>query len=1139
MTVRRPFVSMFSAALLALFTPGLTGPPAVAHAEPARSAATGATSHAEPGSTTHAAPDSVHLAGSGSVYTQQRRTAIAPGLDLTSFQRLESGGWVTGHVMTADLRTPSLSMDLADGGTVSAANDTVSSFATDAHAVAAVNGDYFDMNASDAPVGTDISPTAGVRTLGGAAAPALTLAGGRAAITNLTSAADVTIDGKRIQVDAVNSPTWHTGQIGVFTPLWGSFPVGRFLAAAERVRVVHVRDGRITAVEDDADALSAPAAAGETLIVGRGAAANRLSAAATGHGVHVTLRANAAVSLAVGGSQVLIKDGRATGAQQVAAARTAVGVSKDGTRLWIVSVDGRVADSPGQTLEQLTALLLDQGAWQALNLDGGGSTTLVARPAGTSALQLIDRPSDGTERKVTNALVFRSSARGPSSGVAVRTALDPAAGLAVSGSHDLLPGLSRTIVATGLAADYSATAPRGRFLPTGSVVRTVGGDRRGQLVVEAARPGSATVRYLTQAGHRSGQSQVDLRVHGPLMRLEPSSELVTLDADSASAPLSVSALDADGFRVPVETRDIRVSAGPGLRVQPSSTAGLTVTATAPGTQQASSVTLTVLGRSLTVPVAIGAQEKVLSGFEDAASWTGTTARATGNVTPTSGHDGSAGLRLDFDFTQSTATRGMFANPPAPIAVPGQPKALTLWINGTGKGEWPRLQVTRGDGTVTNLDGDHVDWTGWRKVTFPVPAGTSYPLTLTALRFMEIRSDASYTDQLAVSDLRAVLPPDVAQPPSSWRADPALISQGDVDSRPLRVAVLSDTQFVARDGADGPVVQAGRRALREIVAARPDQLFIVGDFVDEASPADFALAKAVLDQEVTGKVPWTYVPGNHEVMGGPLSNFTSVFGPTTTHRVIDHTAFITLDSSSGTLHPGGTDQLQMLEQQLSAAAADRSVTGVVVLHHHPIVDPQPDKASQLTDRVEAAALQRTLAQFRSRTGKSVADVNGHVGIFFTDSDAGVTRVINGNSGKSPSGTPAQGGFTGWSMLGIDPAAGRVGGTPAPGTARTRWLQVQTHARVDSLSLQAPVAVRVGGSGTVSATITQDGDRKVPVTWPVTATWGGDGVRVGSDRDRHAVLRLDPATGAITGLRPGTATLTVTVNGAHAAARVTVR
>jgi exopolysaccharide biosynthesis protein len=58
--------------------------------------------------------------------------------------------------------------------------------------------------------------------------------------------------------------------------------------------------------------------------------------------------------------------------------RTAVGVDRDGSTLWIVVVDGRQPGvSAGITLVELATLFESLGAWDTLNLDGGGSSTFV------------------------------------------------------------------------------------------------------------------------------------------------------------------------------------------------------------------------------------------------------------------------------------------------------------------------------------------------------------------------------------------------------------------------------------------------------------------------------------------------------------------------------------------------------------------------------------------------------------------------------------------------------------------------------------------------------------------------------------------------------------------------------------------
>lgn len=81
--------------------------------------------------------------------------------------------------------------------------------------------------------------------------------------------------------------------------------------------------------------------------------------------------------------------------------RTAVGVSGDGSRVWIVVVDGRQgAYSAGMTLPELAELLRALGAEDAVNLDGGGSSAMVL------AGKVASRPSDAEgERAVANALL--------------------------------------------------------------------------------------------------------------------------------------------------------------------------------------------------------------------------------------------------------------------------------------------------------------------------------------------------------------------------------------------------------------------------------------------------------------------------------------------------------------------------------------------------------------------------------------------------------------------------------------------------------------------------------------------------------------------------------------------------------------
>ena len=81
--------------------------------------------------------------------------------------------------------------------------------------------------------------------------------------------------------------------------------------------------------------------------------------------------------------------------------RTMVGVSKDGTTVYLAVVDGRSTSSVGMTCAEEGTFMKGLGAWTALNFDGGGSSTMYV-----AGLGVVNVPSDGSERVVGNHLAL-------------------------------------------------------------------------------------------------------------------------------------------------------------------------------------------------------------------------------------------------------------------------------------------------------------------------------------------------------------------------------------------------------------------------------------------------------------------------------------------------------------------------------------------------------------------------------------------------------------------------------------------------------------------------------------------------------------------------------------------------------------
>jgi hypothetical protein len=157
------------------------------------------------------------------------------------------------------------------------------------------------------------------------------------------------------------------------------------------------------------------------VLAGYGARAKEVAALAEGDTLRIMLAVSprpasrAPIQLLIGGWPRVVRDGQNVAANaaadegtisrnaEVRHPRSAVGFNRDSTQLLLVVVDGRSEKSVGMTTAELGALLIELGAWQGMNFDGGGSTTLVVKD------KIVNTPSDGTgEREVGNALLVLS-----------------------------------------------------------------------------------------------------------------------------------------------------------------------------------------------------------------------------------------------------------------------------------------------------------------------------------------------------------------------------------------------------------------------------------------------------------------------------------------------------------------------------------------------------------------------------------------------------------------------------------------------------------------------------------------------------------------------------------------------------------
>jgi exopolysaccharide biosynthesis protein len=298
--------------------------------------------------------------------------------------------------------------------------ETVSAIAARHHAIAAINGGYFRMTGDFAGDSTGTLQIDG-RILSepdrGRAAVGLVRTGNstRVVMGHVTWAGSITAGGRRQRLNGINRPRGKN-ELVLFTPEFSDTT----LTDASGTEAV-VRNGKAIDVRDLAGSTPIPA---DGFIVSATGTLRAWVQASMKPGVKV------AVALALkpvdrmarnpwqaaedilGAGPMLVTAGRVgiTAAREKMLPtfrsdrhpRTAVATLRDG-RILLVVVDGRQpALSIGMSLDELAQFLIDLGAVEAINMDGGGSTTMVVRDV------IVNHPSDQTgERPVSDAILVR------------------------------------------------------------------------------------------------------------------------------------------------------------------------------------------------------------------------------------------------------------------------------------------------------------------------------------------------------------------------------------------------------------------------------------------------------------------------------------------------------------------------------------------------------------------------------------------------------------------------------------------------------------------------------------------------------------------------------------------------------------
>jgi hypothetical protein len=364
----------------------------------------------------------------------------APGVTYRSFTVPTAHGPALAYLVTVDLRDRRTGLDLLHPAGV-AQRAGVSAMATAQHAVAGVNGDFFNISETHAGVpatGSSVGPEiAGGRDLKfavpdgqrfGPAMPAgattKTVFGlgedHRARVSTVDLVGAVRSARGTRDIEGLNQYALPVDGIGEYTHDWGEVSRARAACGTDTNRSagcstdteeVVIRHGVVTAESETPGAGDIPA--DTVVLLGREKGADELETLDPGDrvlvGTRLVARQVPPFSFAVGGFPILADGRPLSDLDTVALApRTAAGASADGRAAYLLTVDGRTGASIGMSVAELAGVLSSVGAAVGVNLDGGGSSTMAVAPPGQQTVTIRNTLSDGIERPVANGIgVFR------------------------------------------------------------------------------------------------------------------------------------------------------------------------------------------------------------------------------------------------------------------------------------------------------------------------------------------------------------------------------------------------------------------------------------------------------------------------------------------------------------------------------------------------------------------------------------------------------------------------------------------------------------------------------------------------------------------------------------------------------------
>lgn len=436
---------------------------------------------------------------------------------------------------------------------------------------------------------------------------------------------------------------------------------------------------------------------------------------------------------ALGAMYRLLDNGQiGTGLSSERTARTAIGVKADGTVIFYTMDGKQPGYSIGATFTQVAQRLLELGCVEAVGLDGGGSTTLGLTTPAQETMSVVNKPSDGAERKNSTAIFLTTELK--ATGEPGSLQVEPGDALVLAGTA--LP-LEAYEVDTGyrlmgLAQNVSYETP-------------AGGTIEGDVFTAGAESGFVTIT-ATQ-GELTGTASVTV-VRTP-------SEILVMNEETGSSVgiLALEPGESVALQAVSSWRKLNLRSQDTCYTWACDEAVGSVTAdgyfTAGDRTAEGNLYVTAGDKTVTIPVSVAGHILPLEDFEGESvpygddSGSGTLTELETDLAYV--RTGRQSLKVDYEMGGEE-----YAVLEMNEAIPTGEKYLGMWVYGDGSGNEMTAMFLGGEEELP-VPVCTLDFTGWKHVLLPIPTGGSILKELQFHGNGEGSSGTVWLDQLTTSN----------------------------------------------------------------------------------------------------------------------------------------------------------------------------------------------------------------------------------------------------------------------------------------------------------------------------------------------------------------------------------------------------